>query len=114
MVCSFEYFHWTVRLHHSNLSHFESVGAWSPLCHINVPLLQGFYRACEDRHNSWLEIGPYQGKLACLSIPLGKGVCGQAAEQGKLLVNTFFPLEALDLIEIMHKMGIKGQKVHLS
>ena len=27
-----------------------------------------------------LLVGPFQGKPACVSIPLGKGVCGKAAE----------------------------------
>jgi len=30
--------------------------------------------------NGQLLVGPFQGKPACVSIPLGKGVCGKAAE----------------------------------
>ena len=30
-------------------------------------------------------LGPFQGKVACTSIPLGKGVCGTAAAQDKTL-----------------------------
>lgn len=30
-----------------------------------------------------LVVGPFQGKPACVRIPLGKGVCGTAAEQRK-------------------------------
>ena len=30
-----------------------------------------------------LQLGPFQGKAACLRIPLGKGVCGTAAAQGQ-------------------------------
>jgi GAF domain-containing protein len=36
----------------------------------------GFYFLQGDR----LIVGPFQGKPACVSIPLGKGVCGTAAE----------------------------------
>ena len=30
--------------------------------------------------NNELLVGPFQGRPACVSIPLGKGVCGKAAE----------------------------------
>ena len=40
-----------------------------------------------------LIVGPFQGRPACVSIPLGKGVCGTAAETRKVLrvadVHTF-------------------------
>ncbi|OKY25462.1 MULTISPECIES: GAF domain-containing protein [Thalassotalea] len=39
----------------------------------------GFYRSIEDE----LVLGPFQGKVACIRIPLGKGVCGTAASEGK-------------------------------
>jgi L-methionine (R)-S-oxide reductase len=35
----------------------------------------GFYRMVADE----LVLGPFQGKAACIRIPLGKGVCGTAA-----------------------------------
>lgn len=35
----------------------------------------GFYRLVEGE----LVLGPFQGKAACIRIPLGKGVCGTAA-----------------------------------
>ncbi|RDE05464.1 GAF domain-containing protein [Sphingomonas aracearum] len=35
----------------------------------------GFYRMVGDG----LVLGPFQGKAACIRIPLGKGVCGAAA-----------------------------------
>lgn len=31
-------------------------------------------------NNNELLVGPFQGKPACVSIPLGQGVCGHAAE----------------------------------
>lgn len=37
----------------------------------------GFYRLVEGE----LVLGPFQGKAACIRIPLGKGVCGTAAAQ---------------------------------
>ena len=33
-----------------------------------------------------LVLGPFQGKPACTRIPLGKGVCGTAAQQRRTLV----------------------------
>ncbi|MDF0542446.1 GAF domain-containing protein [Sphingobium sp. H39-3-25] len=36
----------------------------------------GFYRFVEGE----LVLGPFQGKAACIRIPLGKGVCGTAAQ----------------------------------
>jgi GAF domain-containing protein len=36
----------------------------------------GFYRLIGDE----LVLGPFQGKAACIRIPIGKGVCGTAAE----------------------------------
>lgn len=35
-----------------------------------------------------LILGPFQGKPACIRIPLGRGVCGTAAQAGKTLVVT--------------------------
>jgi L-methionine (R)-S-oxide reductase len=36
----------------------------------------GFYRMVEGE----LVLGPFQGKPACIRIPVGRGVCGAAAE----------------------------------
>lgn len=33
-----------------------------------------------------LVLGPFQGKVACVRIPLGKGVCGTAAQQRTTVV----------------------------
>ena len=38
----------------------------------------GFY----FRHGAELVLGPFQGKPACVRIPIGKGVCGIAAARG--------------------------------
>ncbi len=40
----------------------------------------GFYRMLEGE----LVLGPFQGKAACIRIPLGKGVCGVAAASRKM------------------------------
>jgi len=43
----------------------------------------GFYLVC----NQELQVGPYQGPLACTKIQKGKGVCGAAwAEAGTIIV----------------------------
>ncbi|WP_150290263.1 GAF domain-containing protein [Sphingobium estronivorans] len=39
----------------------------------------GFYRMVVGE----LVLGPFQGKAACIRIPLGKGVCGAAAASGQ-------------------------------
>ena len=39
----------------------------------------GFYRVVEGE----LVLGPFQGKPACIRIPLGRGVCGTAAATGE-------------------------------
>ena len=33
-----------------------------------------------------LLLGPFQGKVACIRIPLGKGVCGTAAQRDETIV----------------------------
>lgn len=33
-----------------------------------------------------LLLGPFQGKVACIRIPLGKGVCGTAAQKDETIV----------------------------
>lgn len=43
----------------------------------------GFYRLGQnDSGGDELVLGPFQGKAACIRIPLGKGVCGTAASTG--------------------------------
>jgi len=42
----------------------------------------GFYLLQEDD----LVLGPFQGKPACVRIPMGKGVCGFAAKQGETVI----------------------------
>lgn len=42
----------------------------------------GFY----TMKSGQLVLGPFQGKVACTIIPMGKGVCGNAAAQDRTLV----------------------------
>lgn len=42
----------------------------------------GFYTTKSGQ----LVLGPFQGKVACTIIPMGKGVCGNAAAQDRTLV----------------------------
>jgi GAF domain-containing protein len=52
--------------------------------HARVPRLNwaGFYFLKGDT----LVLGPFQGLPACTRIPLGRGVCGTAAQQGRTIV----------------------------
>ena len=42
----------------------------------------GIYRA--EGKSLW--VGPYQGKLACILIPPGKGVCGRSFQEKRVLI----------------------------
>ena len=59
---------------------------WEALDNINWV---GFYL----REDDTLILGPFQGKVACIEIPLGRGVCGTAAALGQTVrvddVHTF-------------------------
>ena len=46
----------------------------------------GFYFLRAREGDSELVVGPFQGKPACVRIPLGKGVCGTAAATRKTVV----------------------------
>jgi len=46
-------------------------------------LWTGFYRVVAPR---LLRVGPYQGTLGCLEIPFGKGVCGTAAAEERVVM----------------------------
>jgi L-methionine (R)-S-oxide reductase len=45
-------------------------------------LWTGFYL----RRGEQLVLGPFQGKPACVRIPMGRGVCGTAAARGETLI----------------------------
>jgi len=42
----------------------------------------GFYLM----ENGQLVLGPFQGKTACIEIPVGRGVCGTAVERGETIL----------------------------
>ena len=42
----------------------------------------GFYRVVEDE----LILGPFQGPVACMHIPFGKGVCGTAWKRNETVI----------------------------
>lgn len=44
----------------------------------------GFY--VRDTQDGALTLGPFQGEVACVDIPPGKGVCGAAAERKETMV----------------------------
>ena len=52
---------------------------WQALPELNWA---GFYLLEGDR----LVLGPFQGKTACIEIPLGRGVCGVAAAEDRTMV----------------------------
>lgn len=59
----------------ANLANAAAV-IWQSVKEINWV---GFYLLREDR----LVLGPFQGKPACIEIPLGRGVCGTAAAENR-------------------------------
>ena len=61
----------------ANLSHLAAL-IWQTLEEINWA---GFY-LLED---GALILGPFQGKPACIRIPVGKGVCGTAAMEDRTI-----------------------------
>ncbi len=52
--------------------------------HLSYASWVGFY----ENHDGHLWIGPYQGKLACLHLKPGQGVCGQSLAQRQTLIVT--------------------------
>lgn len=62
----------------ANLANAAALLFWS------LPAINwaGFYLLKEQE----LVLGPFQGKIACVRIKLGRGVCGNAAKQRQTLV----------------------------
>lgn len=91
----------------SNLANASAL-LWLELADINWA---GFYL----RHGEELLLGPFQGKPACTRISLGKGVCGTAAAQDRILrvddVHTFAghiacdSASASEIVLPLHKDG---------
>lgn len=67
------------------VSHFTAnLANLSSLIYNSLPDVNwaGFYLLEGDK----LVLGPFQGKPACIEIPLGNGVCGTAAKEDRTLV----------------------------
>ena len=47
-------------------------------------LWTGFYRVVEP--GALMRVGPYQGTLGCLEISFGRGVCGAAASERRVII----------------------------
>ncbi|MBV8660231.1 MAG: GAF domain-containing protein [Burkholderiales bacterium] len=62
----------------ANAAQFSAF-VYQTLAHLNWA---GFYLM----KDGGLVLGPFQGKVACVRIPLGKGVCGNAAAQRETIV----------------------------
>lgn len=58
----------------ANMANISAV-LFDALEHVNWA---GFYRMVDNQ----LILGPFQGKVACIRIPMGKGVCGTSAKTG--------------------------------
>lgn len=74
----------------------------------------GFY-LMEDHQ---LVLGPFQGKIACVRIPLGKGVCGTAAAENRVQrvgdVHAFpghIACDAASNAEIVLPLDVSGQVI---
>ncbi len=63
----------------SNLANASAL-LWESLCDLNWA---GFYLLAR---NDLLVLGPFQGKTACIEIPVGRGVCGTAVERNASVV----------------------------
>lgn len=59
----------------------------SALLHMELERINwvGFYFIQGHGQDQELVLGPFQGKPACVRIPLGRGVCGKAAESRQTL-----------------------------
>jgi len=60
----------------SNLANASAL-LWQAMPDLNWA---GFYLT-RDAQKPFLQLGPFQGKTACLRIPFGRGVCGTAAAE---------------------------------
>lgn len=68
-----------------NLSNAASL-LWHAYKSLNVEVNWAGFYIVRDGKPTELLLGPFQGKVACQSIPFGQGVCGAAAETQKTQV----------------------------
>lgn len=57
-------------------------------CLIKTHLPYAYWAGFYDLKGGRLVIGPYQGTLGCLTIALGRGVCGAVAKTGTTAIET--------------------------
>lgn len=64
---------------HSLVNRYTHLANIAALLYSTTPKINwlGFYLI--DEENDRLVLGPFQGNVACIEIPMGKGVCGTAA-----------------------------------
>lgn len=55
-------------------------------CLIKTYLPYAYWAGFYDLKAGELKVGPYQGTLACLTIALGRGVCGRVAVAGETII----------------------------
>lgn len=69
---------------HGERNPIANMANFSSLLYHTLPNVNwvGFY----VYHEEELVLGPFQGKPACIRIPLGKGVCGTAAQRRETLL----------------------------
>lgn len=57
-------------------------------CLIKMYLPYAYWAGFYDLKEGMLKVGPYQGTLACLSIAVGRGVCGRVAAEKRTIIET--------------------------
>ncbi|CAM9011321.1 hypothetical protein WICANDRAFT_29803 [Wickerhamomyces anomalus NRRL Y-366-8] len=62
----------------ANLSNASSL-IWHAYHSLNLPVNWAGFYVVDPKDKSQLILGPFQGKVACQTIKIGKGVCGTAA-----------------------------------
>ena len=71
---------WVVRMANAAAAIHTAFGFW----------WTGIYRVADDPgvkvRGRDLILGPFQGPVACMHIPFGKGVCGTAWKEGKTII----------------------------
>ena len=55
-------------------------------CLIKTYLPYAYWAGFYDLKDGMLKVGPYQGTLGCLTIAMGRGVCGRVAASAKTII----------------------------
>lgn len=64
----------------SNLANAASL-IWHAYHSLNIPVNWAGFYIMQSSNTKELLLGPFQGKVACQTIQIGRGVCGTAASQ---------------------------------